>query len=810
MIVTRRLLLTALLVLGLVFIILALFLIRDSQINLQSQEASQLNNLNQALQSQIDAIEQLTLALARQVSNNQDIQNAFANKDRALLENLSLVPFVELSTLHGISEQTFHTPPAMALLSLNDPDSPEKDEAMTRLTVVAANTRRREVSSIEMTSSGLNMWSVAPVNVSVGTVEILAGSVSLARGIDIRLLRELKSNYQADWQLLINRQKAESVNYDGLANLRPGPLAELSLQASTLGSSSAFAEPEIYRQALLGKTTTSIVNSGGVSYALMSVPLRDFSGDVVAVIDILVDRTEIVAQERNRLVNSLLIVFAGAILASAALIFTSWRVLGPIRDLTTAATAVAQGDLERSVEVKTSRIATPFGTINLPRDEIGLLADSFNSMTLQLSDLVSSLEERVAERTRDLERRSTQFRIAAEIARDTTAVQGAAAVVDVGQLLKNSVDQIRQRFDFYHVGIFLVGEGADSNYAVLRAATGEAGQVMLQRGHKLRVGRVGIVGAVTGSGRPRVALNVDEDAAHFKNPLLPETRAEMALPMRVGEQVIGALDVQSRQPRAFDEDDITILQTIADQLAVAIQNAHLIQELNQTVAELEQAYGRFTQKSWSSFIHGRQGVSGYAYRSGGLQPLQRQMDGSAGAKPVLADLHPEALQALREGQAVILNALEPGGRPGEPQGPGASTEETPEKQAAPQAKDAAQIRSGLAAPIRLRDQVIGVLNLRLASENVPPETIALIEEAASRLGLVLESARLLHEAQRLALREQQINWIANQVRGSVNLETILQNTVRELGRALGASRTYIQVGSESTGGAEARERDESA
>ena len=227
-----------------------------------------------------------------------------------------------------------------------------------------------------------------------------------------------------------------------------------------------------------------------------------------------------------------------------------------------------------------------------------------------------------------------------------------------------------------------------------------------------------------------------------------------------------------------------------------------------TTAQLfEQAYGRFTQKSWSSFIRSRQAASGYVYQSGGLQPLHRQMGEKEPA------LHPEALQALREGQPVVLSGFDPDG-PGEIQNTESSPAGTPEIQFAdaPQAKDTDRIPtgSGLAVPIKLRDQVIGVLDLRFASEDVPAETLALIEEASSRLGLVLESARLLQEAQRLALREQQINWIANQVRGSVNLETILQNTVRELGRALGASRTYIQVGSEFPGGTEPRERDDEA
>ena len=112
---------------------------------------------------------------------------------------------------------------------------------------------------------------------------------------------------------------------------------------------------------------------------------------------------------------------------------------------------------------------------------------------------------------------------------------------------------------------------------------------MLEKGHRLKVGEQGIVGYVTGTGKPRIVLDVGTDAVHFSNPLLPETRSEMALPLKLGTQIIGALDVQSKEESAFDEEDATVLQTMADQLAIAIENARLLQETQQTVHELSAA-----------------------------------------------------------------------------------------------------------------------------------------------------------------------------------------------------------------------------
>ena len=185
------------------------------------------------------------------------------------------------------------------------------------------------------------------------------------------------------------------------------------------------------------------------------------------------------------------------------------------------------------------------------------------------------------ERTRMLERWASQLKATGEVSR------AAISTHDPDILLSEATQMISVSFGLYHVGIFLLDR--DREWAVLCAANSEGGQQMLAQGHRLKVGEQGIVGHATGTGETRIALDVGVDAVHFNNPLLPDTRSEMALPLKVGERVIGAIDVQSRQEGAFDDSDVEILQMMADQLAVSIDNSRLLAATREAVRELSTA-----------------------------------------------------------------------------------------------------------------------------------------------------------------------------------------------------------------------------
>lgn len=384
----------------------------------------------------------------------------------------------------------------------------------------------------------------------------------------------------------------------------------------------------------------------------------------------------------------------------------------------------------------------------------------------------AGLEGRVRERTLDLARRNTQLEAAAQVARE------AAAIHDIGRLLEETARLISDRFGFYHAGMFLLD--ASGEWAVLQAASSEGGQRMLARGHRLKVGEVGIVGYVTGRGEPRVALDVGTDAVFFDNPDLPETRSEMALPLRVRGEVIGALDVQSTQPAAFSEDSIAVLQILADQLALAISNARLFQQAQDSLQAERRAYGELSRQAWSELL-----------RAG---PALRERYDPQGILPTDDQWRQEMQLAARKGETVVAGEYT-------------------------RSQNGATV--ALATPIKVRDLVIGVLDAHKAAHRASgdpgeagelamgdngqeageaggdagwtAEEITLLETLADQLGVALENARLYQDTQRRAIRERLTGQVTARMRETLDVDTVLQTAVREIGEALGLHDVTVRL-----------------
>lgn len=267
--------------------------------------------------------------------------------------------------------------------------------------------------------------------------------------------------------------------------------------------------------------------------------------------------------ELNSLAPFMSILVMLTILGTAGVVWVGTnRLVKPLLGLVETTRRFAEGDFNERLTTQRD-------------DEIGLLAWSFNHMADELSTLYQSLEARVEERTR-------QIRTAAEVAQDITSS------IDLDELLDKTVQLIVERFGFYHAGIFLLDRAGKT--ATLKAVYGPAAEAMRKRSHSLAVGSQSIIGWVTENNKPRVASDVGEDPMHFKNPLLPNTRAEVGIPIAVGNLVLGALDVQSTEPEAFDEETIVTLQTLANQIASAIQNIGLAASTEVNLNELERLY----------------------------------------------------------------------------------------------------------------------------------------------------------------------------------------------------------------------------
>ncbi|HMB24440.1 MAG: GAF domain-containing protein [Chloroflexota bacterium] len=229
----------------------------------------------------------------------------------------------------------------------------------------------------------------------------------------------------------------------------------------------------------------------------------------------------------------------------------------------------------------------------------------------------AALERSVEEQTAGLNRKIDEMRATSYIARKTAEVQ------DLASLLNTVARLVTDQFGFYHTGVFLINETGDQ--AVLQAASSEGGQRMIERGHSLGVGTQGIVGYVAAQKKPRIALDVGADAVFFNNPDLPMTRSEVALPLMVRNRVLGVLDIQSDKSQAFNADDIDILQTLSDQVAIAIENARLLDETQAAIVQLEALTNLRTRESWVQKLGGRNRV--FTYTPLGLRAEKVAQDG---------------------------------------------------------------------------------------------------------------------------------------------------------------------------------------
>ena len=420
-------------------------------------------------------------------------------------------------------------------------------------------------------------------------------------------------------------------------------------------------------------------------------------------------------------------------------LFVTNRITTPISNLAHTAEKIAGGELE--LEATISR-----------EDEIGALAGSFNLMTSQLRQTLTGLEQQVADRTAVLSQRTAYLQAAAEVGR------AAASVLDPDQLIRQVVDLIRERFNLYYVGLFTLDEPEE--WAVLRAGTGDAGKIMLERNHRIRIGS-GMIGWSIANQQPRIALRAELDDARLVNPLLPLTRSEAAIPLRSRGRVIGALTVQSVQPDAFDEATVAVFETMADQVGTAIDNAHLFAESQVAYESLSRAYGEQTQQGWLNRLRFGHSLGYRSDVSGNVVRTEEWL--------------PELALVYEKREAVIGHVVEDAGAAGS----GAQPKEI-----------------FLGVPVFIRDQIIGVIQgYKPVNEGEwRTDEIEFMQDVANIVGMTLENARLYEDTQRRAENERIVSDVSSRIRQSLDVDTVMQTAVVELQRALGLKDITIRLG----------------
>ncbi len=386
---------------------------------------------------------------------------------------------------------------------------------------------------------------------------------------------------------------------------------------------------------------------------------------------------------------------------------------------------------------------------------LGSLATLIKELAINLQTKNRSLIKRVDEHALEMSRRNSLLKAISDVGKATTSFR------NISELLQQATYLIENNFGHYHSGIFLLDERKE--YAILVASNSDGGQQLLAKKHQLKVGETSIVGYVTANARPRIALDVGKDAVFFDNPDLPRTRSEIALPLVVGGQILGALDVQSTESQVFGEDDIATLQILAEQIAVAIQNAQLFEEAERALESARIVYGEVSREAWSKILHNQPRIGYIA-----TQPATVETHGEA--------INPSLAKAFETGDLILESD-----------------------------------NLTISVPIKIRGQAIGAIRLKKSeiSEAWTQDETNLAIALSDQLSGALESARLYRDSQRRAARESLVSDISARISSVSNMESILRETVQELGHALGNASVTFQLLEHTDGQKQATDQDRS-
>jgi GAF domain-containing protein len=419
--------------------------------------------------------------------------------------------------------------------------------------------------------------------------------------------------------------------------------------------------------------------------------------------------------------------------------------------LTDTTEQIAAGDLGQRAEVTT-------------HDEIGTLASTFNQMTAQLEETVGTLEQRVATRTRRLE-------IVAFLG------ERLSAILDFDQLLLELVNQVKERFGYYHAHVYIIDDNRRN--LVMTAGVGQAGVKMKEAGHAIPLNALtSLVARAARTGEVVTVDNVREVKDWLPNPLLPDTYSEMAVPVVLNEQAVGVLDVQEDKIAGLDESDAALLRSLANQVAVAIRNARLFEEVETALAEARVAQEKYIEQTWDKTRIRQHGAEHLHLRTATTSPL-----------PEATMAEAKELALVQDGPAIVI----------------INGDESDPKSRQEHASEIQNPKS-IVAPVTLSGQTIGVLQTHQpeTTDDDPEaqawtdEDLALVEAVLDQVAQTAESLRLFEDTRERASREQTIREITDKLRAAPNLERLVTIATEELGQRLLATHAKLELGLETS------------
>jgi GAF domain-containing protein len=555
-----------------VLTLLSIFGISFYQANqsiLENTKAESLRELNSAaalMSQKNEGDKNAALMVASSIANRQDVQQLTAELDREALQFILTPLFAQYKDQHKVVHFNIIDTRSAVILRLSDPEKYD-DYVFFNSSVNNVIDKKTTAGGFAVDVSGLSIRGVAPIfheGKFVGMVEI---------GIDYaqEFVNTMKQKSRADFIIWFYQPYTERFGIQIEGESIASPNEDFIYYAGTKTDDLRTESANLVEAFSSYDNIFSFSNQNNQIQGSLMVPILGPDATFYGVTEITRDYTQTLAAARLAMITEQFSLLGVSVLGLLLIgLSINFIILRPLGKITNFAEQVTTGETGKPLRLKTG-------------DEFETVAEKLNQMSVSIGEKREELQKQIAQRTAQLQASNEVARI-------------ANSILDPDELIETVVKLISEKLNYYYAALFIIS--TDGRWAEIREATGTAGETLKAKKHRLQIGGNSMVGTAILVKEARIALDVGETPVRFNNPLLPNTRSEIALPLIAGGRVLGALDVQSIREADFKEADISTLQSMANQVAIALENARLFQETNQSLEELRQANSEFVTNAW--------------------------------------------------------------------------------------------------------------------------------------------------------------------------------------------------------------------